>query len=362
MRLFLCGDVMTGRGIDQILPSPGDPRLYEAWMGSALDYVALAERVSGAIPRRAPFNYVWGDALAAIGRRAPQLRIVNLETTVTANGTAEPKGINYRMHPGNVGCLTVAGIDCCILANNHVLDWGTTGLVDTVAALERVGIATAGAGPAPAAARPAVLAAGRARLLVFAYGFRSSGVPAHWQAGPDRPGVNFLPDLGEAALRRVAADVGHWARDGDAVLVSLHWGPNWGYRVPARHRRFARALVETAGVHVVHGHSSHHPMAIEVRAGRPIFYGCGDLINDYEGIQGHEAFRSELVLAYLLDLDDRDHEMRGLKMVPFRLRQFRLNRPTVEEVAWLGASMDRQCRAFGHRVRVTADGALRLAW
>jgi poly-gamma-glutamate capsule biosynthesis protein CapA/YwtB (metallophosphatase superfamily) len=47
MRLFLCGDVMTGRGIDQILPVPGDPRLHERYVKSAIDYVQLAERVSG---------------------------------------------------------------------------------------------------------------------------------------------------------------------------------------------------------------------------------------------------------------------------------------------------------------------------
>jgi hypothetical protein len=59
MRLFLCGDVMTGRGIDQILPSPAEPTLHEAYMRSARDYVTLAEQVSGPIPRAAPFDYVW---------------------------------------------------------------------------------------------------------------------------------------------------------------------------------------------------------------------------------------------------------------------------------------------------------------
>jgi poly-gamma-glutamate synthesis protein (capsule biosynthesis protein) len=38
------------------------------------------------------------------------------------------KGINYRMSPENAECLAAAGIDCCVLANNHVLDWGRSGL------------------------------------------------------------------------------------------------------------------------------------------------------------------------------------------------------------------------------------------
>lgn len=71
LSLFLCGDVMTGRGIDQVLPHPGDPTLHEPYMKSAWVYVALAEAASGRIPRPADFAYVWGDALAAWARVRP---------------------------------------------------------------------------------------------------------------------------------------------------------------------------------------------------------------------------------------------------------------------------------------------------
>ncbi|HEU0222333.1 MAG TPA: CapA family protein, partial [Paracoccaceae bacterium] len=285
MRLLLGGDVMTGRGIDQILPSPCDPKLYEEYVGSALVYLELAERHSGKIARPVPLDYVWGDALAEFAGRRPDLRIVNLETSITAGGVPEDKGINYRMHPGNTGCLTAAGIDCCVLANNHVLDWGPAGLADTLDALAAAGIARVGAGrDAAEAAAPAVLELpGGRRVIVLAYAWPSSGVPAHWQALPGRAGVNFLADLGPHSVARVAADVERWARPGDVVLASLHWGPNWGYTISFAHRRFARALVCTAGVQAVYGHSSHHPLAIEVLSGRPILYGCGDLLNDYEG-------------------------------------------------------------------------------
>ncbi|MBU1394726.1 MAG: CapA family protein, partial [Gammaproteobacteria bacterium] len=141
MTLFLCGDVMTGRGIDQVLPHPGDPVLHEGYVTSAPDYVALAERVNGPIPRPAEFAYVWGDALAEWARIAPDLRIVNLETAVTTRDDWQRgKGIHYRMHPANVPCLTAAGIDCCVLANNHVLDWGYAGLAETLETLRRAGL------------------------------------------------------------------------------------------------------------------------------------------------------------------------------------------------------------------------------
>ena len=144
--LFLCGDVMTGRGIDQVLPHPGDPRLCERYMRSALGYLELAEQTHGAIPRPADFAYIWGDALAALAREAPDLRIINLETAVTRSEDCAPKGINYRMNPANLGCLTAAGIDCCALANNHVLDWGAAGLEETLETLQAAGLQTAGAG------------------------------------------------------------------------------------------------------------------------------------------------------------------------------------------------------------------------
>ena len=120
--LFLCGDVMTGRGIDQALPHPSKPRIHEGFMGSAMGYLELAERAWGPIPRPVGFSYVWGDALAELETRAPDLRIVNLETSITTSDEPWPKGINYRMHPRNAPCLSAARLDLCVLANNHVLD------------------------------------------------------------------------------------------------------------------------------------------------------------------------------------------------------------------------------------------------
>jgi len=133
--LFLCGDVMTGRGIDQILPHPNAPGLHEPSMTSAREYVRLAEATSGPIARPVDFTSIWGDALAELARRRPDVRIINLETAITKSDTWMPKGINYRMHPDNMPCLTAARIDCCVLANNHALDYGAPGLRETLDAL-----------------------------------------------------------------------------------------------------------------------------------------------------------------------------------------------------------------------------------
>jgi poly-gamma-glutamate capsule biosynthesis protein CapA/YwtB (metallophosphatase superfamily) len=354
--ILLTGDVMLGRGIDQILQQPSLPDLYEPWARSALDYVALAERKSGMIPRGVDCDYVWGDALPDMKRA--DLRIINLETALTCCNEPAPKGINYRCHPANIECLTAAQIDCCVLANNHVLDWGEAGLVETLDALAAAGLSFSGAGVDIAqASSPAVLplSAG-GRMLVYGLGALSSGVPHSWTAGPGRPGVHFLGDYDQALAHlkgRIASD----KRAGDVAIVSIHWGPNWGYDIPEEDRAFAHRLI-AAGFDVVHGHSSHHPKAVEIYRDRAIFYGCGDFLNDYEGISGHDSYRSDLVLAYRVTVAP-DGRCEDVELVPFRIAKFRLNRASDEEAQWLGATMDRECRRFGGRVDLT-EGALRL--
>src|SRR4051794_24897352 len=115
MRIFLCGDVMTGRGIDQALPHPCDPLLFEARMKSAKGYLDLAVKANGPIQVPVDFSYIWGAALDEWERARPDLRIINLETSITRNDAPVAKGINYRMSPENAACLTAARPDCCIL-------------------------------------------------------------------------------------------------------------------------------------------------------------------------------------------------------------------------------------------------------
>ena len=363
--LFVCGDVMTGRGIDQVLEHPGDPWLREPWMRSALDYVRLADEKHGRLPRRVDAAYIWGDALAILDEAAPDARNLNLETAVTDRGQPWPgKGIQYRMHPDNVGCLTVARIDCCVLANNHVLDWSYEGLEQSIRVLEDAGIAVAGAGrDAATAQRPALieLEAG-SRVIVVALGTASSGVPEAWAAGDGRPGVAMARELSHVEVEVVADRIASVLRPGDLVIASIHWGPNWGYPIPTSHRRFARALIDHAGVHVVHGHSSHHPLGIEVYKERPILYGCGDLINDYEGIRGHEEFRAELGLLYLVTMTPASGVLRRLELIPVRRRRFRLRAASTEETAWLEAILARESRRLGTTVATTGRGRLLVLW
>jgi poly-gamma-glutamate capsule biosynthesis protein CapA/YwtB (metallophosphatase superfamily) len=363
IKLFLSGDVMTGRGIDQLLPWPCEPVLYESYLTSARDYVALAERANGPVPRSVDILYPWGDAAAELARQQPDLRIINLETSVTRHGEPALKGINYRMSPENFCCISKARIDCCVLANNHVLDWEEPGLIETLDTIAKSTIIVAGAGRNIAeATAPAILPlSGRRRVIVYAGALDDCGVPRGWCAGIDRPGVNLLPDLSTATLGRIRTEIETVRQAGDVVIASLHWGGNWGYAVPSSHSDLAHALIDEAGIDLVHGHSSHHAKAIEVHHGRLILYGCGDFITDYEGITGYEAFRDDLVLMYLPELA-RDGRLHALTMVPFQLRKLRLNHALEADVAWLRDVLDRECRRFNGAVAMNDTGSLRLDW
>lgn len=359
--LALTGDVMTGRGIDQVLPAPGDPRLWEAYVDDAGAYVALAEAASGPVPRPVDPPWPWGDALPVLNDRA-DVRIINLETSVTTSDDhARGKSVCYRMHPGNVDCLTAAEPDVCTLANNHVLDFGVAGLEETLATLAGAGLRTAGAGrDADEAWRPAVVETDRLRILVWSVGSPTSGVPSSWAAGWDTAGVALLPDLSVATADELVRRIRAVRRPEDLVVVSIHWGANWVDRVPRSQVRFARRLVD-GGVDVVHGHSAHHPLPIEFRRDGLVLHGCGDFIDDYEGIAGHGELRPELRVLHLVEVDPATRRVEQVELVPFRARRLRLERADEADTAWLQERLGSISRRCGTRVAASGRGTLLAA-
>jgi poly-gamma-glutamate capsule biosynthesis protein CapA/YwtB (metallophosphatase superfamily) len=361
LTLFLCGDVMLGRGIDQILPHPGDPTLREAYVKDARRYVELAEEVNGPIPRPVDTSWPWGDAMPVLDELRPDARIVNLETSITRSDEFAPgKAVHYRMAPANIGCLAAARPDACALANNHLLDFGRRGLAETLDPLAGSGLPAAGAGrDTDQAQRPVVvpLAEGGNRVLVFSLGMPSSGIPPGWAAAADRPGVDLVPAPTAAAAGGITGRIAAVKRPGDVVVTSIHWGSNWGYAVSAEQVEFAHALVD-GGVDVVHGHSSHHPRPVEVYRGKLILYGCGDFIDDYEGIAGHQEYRDDLRLMYFVTVDPTDGTLARATMVPMQSRQLRLRHAAAADTAWLCGVLDRISRDHATRIEPGPDGVL----
>jgi poly-gamma-glutamate synthesis protein (capsule biosynthesis protein) len=363
--LFMSGDVMTGRGIDQVLPYPGDPRIHEPYMKSARGYVEIAEKASGPIQQPVNCSYIWGDALEELERVAPDVRIINLETSVTkSNEYWKGKSIHYRMHPENIPCIAAARIDYGSLANNHVLDWGHSGLTETLETFKKVNVKSAGAGRnLREAESPAVMVVeGKGRVVVFSYGSVTSGIPFSWAASEDSPGVNLLKDLSHKTVRHITEKVRAVKQWGDIVVASIHWGSNWGYDIPPDHTEFAHKLIDDAGIDVIHGHSSHHVKGIEVYKDKLIIYGSGDFLNDYEGIPGYEDFRDDLGLMYFVSVDPSTGKLDHLQMTPTQIKHFRVNRATGADALWLRDTLNREGEKLGTRVELSRDNRLILHW
>ncbi|MEW6635850.1 MAG: CapA family protein [Actinomycetota bacterium] len=282
--LALAGDVMLGRGVDEVL-------------------------LRGMRPEEP-----WGDTLALL--LSADLRVINLECALTTHDrpwSRTPKVFHFRAGPERaVGVLRAARIDACSLANNHTLDFEERGLLDTIRHLDAAGIRHAGAGrDAEEAARPAALEAEGERVALVA--FTDNEPP--FAAGEGRPGTNYLPvSLDPDVLSQVESVIGA-AREAGArtVVFSNHWGPNMVERPPEHFRRFARAVIER-GADVYYGHSAHVFQGVEIYGGRPILYDTGDFIDDYAV---DERLRNDR--SFLFRLSVEDGELRRLELFPVSL-------------------------------------------
>ena len=262
--------------------------------------------------RRVGADYPWGDTDSVL--RQADLTIANLECVLAAGGEPQAgKVFHFRSDPKNVASLRSAEIGMVSLANNHVLDYGAGAFGEMLPALDAAGVLHAGAGlDRDAARRPAVRRVAGTAVGLIAF---TDNQP-DWEADAG-PGVFYVPVAGSdrrvaellALVRRTKARV-------EFLVVSAHWGPNWGSGAPPEHRELARELVE-AGADVVYGHSPHIFRGIEVFRNRPIIYSAGDFVDDY-AVDPQE--RNDQSFIFLLDTD-RGTPL-GLRLYPTLITDF----------------------------------------
>ena len=168
----------------------------------------------------------------------------------------------------------------------------------------------------------------------------------------------------ERGLDDVKQSVAGIKQPGDVLVASIHSGKNYGCGIESGERDLALRLIDEAGFDLIHCHSSHHVKAIEMHNGRPILYGSGDVINDYEGIPQTaeiESVGSDLGLIVLASFSAAPGACTGLHLRPTRVRQLRVQRAAGSDVAELCAILNRESAQFGTRIGRAARGRCRSA-
>jgi poly-gamma-glutamate synthesis protein (capsule biosynthesis protein) len=281
------------------------------------------------------------------------LRIANLECVLADDGRPWPgKVFHFRSDTKNVACLTRAGIDLVSLANNHVLDYGTAAFEQMLGTLDRAGVRHAGAGlDADSARMPAVWRTGELTVGFIAVTDNEPG----WEAGPGHPGVYYLPideiDVvgpGDPRTTDLVRLVRETSRQVDLLIVSAHWGGNWGRAGPAAHRVLAHALID-AGAGVVFGHSPHIVRPVEVYRGRPVIYSAGDFIDDYaiDPVERNDQ-------SFIFVLETEGAVLRSLRLHPTLIDGFQARLAGAGARA-IARRLDQGNASFGTRSRWLVD-------
>jgi poly-gamma-glutamate synthesis protein (capsule biosynthesis protein) len=222
--------------------------------------------VAGAYPGPTRSAHPWAELVPLI--EAHDVCIAGLECPLTmAEGTIVKVGPTLRADPALANVVRQGGIHVANLANNHIMDHGRQGLVDTLAACSAAGLLTVGAGhDLEAARRPLVVEAEGLRICVIAVAEREFSIAGRTTPGAAPLDPWFTP--GQVRAARGSADT---------VVVVVHGGNEY-YSLPRPGLVAAcRALVD-AGAHAVVCHHSHVPGPFEVHNGAPIVYGLGNFL------------------------------------------------------------------------------------
>lgn len=288
--------------------------------------------------------------------RAADLTIVNLECAITSSDRiwpGAPKAFYFGAPPQAVDSLLDAGIDLVSFANNHALDYGVDGLLDTLRTLRQHGIAQAGAGENLTQARmPALVERAGLRFGMAAFCDHQEDFAAQRHA----PGMSYL-DLADepatlAAWREALESLRH--AHVDWPILSLHWGPNMVWRPSARFRRLAHAAIDM-GWKILFGHSAHVFQGIELYRGCPIIYAAGDLVDDY---YVDPEFANDHQLLIELELGRAD--VRGIFLHPLFIEDCQVRPATGSHFMRIFDTMDSLCREMGTVVRRENDNTIRV--
>jgi poly-gamma-glutamate capsule biosynthesis protein CapA/YwtB (metallophosphatase superfamily) len=300
--------------------------------------VMLGRLVNEALSRE-PFGYPWGDTISLLQKA--DFRMCNLECAISDRGepwSFTPKQFHFRSDAKNVETLSAAHIDAVSLANNHALDYGYVALDDTVRILDKARIQHVGAGHTMTEAEQAnTLEINGTKIGLLAF---TDNEP-DWEASSHRPGVFYVPiDLSDERATHLLNVVKYTKRGVDTLIVSAHWGPNWGYQPSAEHIPFAHALIDS-GADIVFGHSGHVFRGIEIYKQRLILYCTGNFVDDY-AVDPIE--RNDQSFVFMINI--RDDRIRRMRLYPTKIDMFQATLTLEPEAREIADKMKKLCVEF----------------
>lgn len=260
-------ETATAQGPRRPLPSApvtlafGGDVHFERWLAAA-----VRDDPTGALATLTP---LLGDA---------DLAVVNLETAVTDRGTPAAKEHTFRAPADGLTALASAGVDVVSIANNHGMDYGPEGLIDTLRTARHAGLTVVGGGRDDVEAyRPHIAEIhGRRVAIVAATQVLDSSTVATWTARADQPGLaSAKPD--EDGLARLLAAVHQAARDADTVAVMLHWGREKD-ECPLPAQTELAAQLRAAGADIIVGGHAHRLAGGGRLGDAVVHYGLGNLV------------------------------------------------------------------------------------
>jgi poly-gamma-glutamate capsule biosynthesis protein CapA/YwtB (metallophosphatase superfamily) len=217
------------------------------------------------------------DPASVLAPVAPLLRradvaVVNLETAVTDRGTAVPKDYNFRAPASALTALKAAGIDAASMANNHGMDFGPVGLMDSLAAgaAARFPLIGIGRNDTEAFLPYRTVVRGQRIAIIAATQVIDKPLIASWTAGPRQPGLASAKDL-----KRITRAVREARKTSDTVVVYLHWGVQGSQCPSVAQRGLADSLIK-AGADVVVGTHAHALQGAGRSGGAFVAYGLGN--------------------------------------------------------------------------------------
>lgn len=285
------GDVMLGRMVNEMLKIKG------------CDY---------------PFSLAVQNII-----KTADIALVNQEFAFTLNTYAVPKVFNFKSDPEHVACLKQAGITVVNLANNHVLDFGIDGMIDTLNTLDQAGIGHVGAGiDSIQAQTPIIIEVKNKKIGIIGC---TDNEPS-WQAGRAKPGIFYVSTQSPKELLQVIATVRSQV---DYLIVTMHWGPNMVLRPMSGFVEFAHSLVDH-GVDLFHGHSAHVVQGVERYKGKVILYDTGDFVDDYAV---DEMMRNDISMLFLIKIM-HDQEIK-VEHIPVIIRNMRVDLADEQEAQFI---------------------------